>query len=595
MRRIVAITAAALMVGAFASINAAGAVRKPPADVLGRRRAGLNTAPFTHWCNTNGVTCTEPFQNWEDFPFFDRISKHVNINEYIGHDEPSLLFYSSAPGSGNRNTYNVTLPREALVQPRQDQSGGSWNFQLRPTFWLGMAMCDDESAPNPDWPGSVYPGSAHCTPDSDSNVFTGHNPNNPNTYIGAHPGTAFMEMQFYPPGWVAWPPGISCDAHRWCAALNIDSLSIDENQNIVNNNDCLNRAGIEPVNFAFLTPTGKAGTSADPLNPARFTPPPDTYLMGSGDRIRVQLYDSAAGFTVRVHDLTSGTTGRMVASKSNGFASVNFEPGASSCSITKHAFHAAYSTSNEDTRVPWAAHSYNVAFSDEIGHFEYCNKVNADAFASCARPAGFDTKSGEDPLHDDLFCFPYPGDPSTNSTLVKVKGCLSGFDSDVDFDGVSYDARAWPGSIDNPAADAALTPRPVQFTSPTFSGGHNYGRVAFEADLPRIEADVAFGGVNFVCQRFITNPSDPHPGKHCVKPPPQSRFYPFYSTTNLAGQCNWQEGGKYLPATNRFGRVKEYGPLLVLDYPTTDSSGNPAVTTRFNDFRQIISSNPCPA
>ena len=61
MRRIVSITVAALMVGAFASINAAGAVRKPPADALGRRRAGANSAPFAHWCNTNGITCTEPF------------------------------------------------------------------------------------------------------------------------------------------------------------------------------------------------------------------------------------------------------------------------------------------------------------------------------------------------------------------------------------------------------------------------------------------------------------------------------------------------------------------------------------------------------
>ncbi len=38
-----------------------------------------------------------------------------------------------------------------------------------------------------------------------------------------------MEMQFYPPGWVKWPPGISCDSSRWCAALAIFSLSLDRN------------------------------------------------------------------------------------------------------------------------------------------------------------------------------------------------------------------------------------------------------------------------------------------------------------------------------------------------------------------------------
>ena len=103
-----------------------------------------------------------------------------------------------------------------------------------------------------------------------------------------------------------------------------------------------------------------------------------------------------------------------------------------------------------------------------------------------------------------------------------------------------------------------------------------------------------FGGVHNSCQRFITNPSDPHPGANCVLPPPQSRFYPFYSTTTRNGQCIWQEGGPYLPSTNQFGGVNEWGTLLVSRYPGTDSSGNPAVSTRFNNFRQILGNNPCP-
>jgi hypothetical protein len=43
---------------------------------------------------------------------------------------------------------------------------------------------------------------------------------------------------------------------------------------------------------------------------------------------------------------------------------------ASTCIQTPYAFHPMYATSSEHTRVPGAAHSYNVAFSDEIGHFE---------------------------------------------------------------------------------------------------------------------------------------------------------------------------------------------------------------------------------
>jgi hypothetical protein len=599
MKRIVAVAAVALLVAALTSIDAAGASNKPKADVLGRADAGANTAPFSHWCNTNGLTCTEPFQNWEDFPWFDRVSKNVNIGEYIGHDEPSLLFYSGQSGSGNDNTYDMTLPREASIRPRQDGSGGTANFQLHPTFWLGMAMCDDQSAPNPDWSGATYPNSTHCAADSDSNIFLGTNPADAAAYVGAHPGIAFMEMQFYPPGWVKWPLGNSCTATKWCAALNIDSLSLDMNQNLVNNDDCLNSAGLEPVNFAFLTPSGKAATSADPLNNDRFTPPSNTYLMGSGDHIRVHLFDTANGFTVRINDRTTGTQGGMVASATNGFSSVNFRPNASTCSLTKHAFHPAYDTSNEQTTVPWAAHSYNVAFSDEIGHWEYCDKVNVDDILSCAKEGGFDTNSGEDPANDDNACLPVPGVPSTRSTLVKVTGCTGFFGlSDIDFDGVSYDEHAWPGTTVNRAVDKALAPRPIRFTTPTFNG-KNYARVAFEADLPRIEdfrPDSPFGGVQFSCQRFIQNPADANPGAHCVKPPPQSRFYPNYSTARAGGGCVWQLGGPYLPDTvNRFHGIAEWGPLLVSTYPSTNGSGNPAVSTRYNNFRRILANNPCPA
>ena len=598
MRRIVAIATTVVMIGVFASIAAAGAgaVQKPAVDSLGR--SGVNSAPFSHWCNTNGVTCAEPYQNWKDFQWFNSVRSHVNIGEYIGHDEPSLLFYSQHAGSGNDNTYTMTLPKESTILPRQDGSGGTWNFQLHPAFWFGMAMCDNESAPNPDWSGSTYPNSTHCAPDSNSNVFIGSSPTDASHYMGAHPGAAFMEMQFYPPGWVKWPVGNSCDAHQWCAAMNIDSLSLDMNTNTVNNDTCLNTAGIEPVNFAYLTHSGVATAPADPLTGARFDlSPAQDFFMGSGDQIKVHMFDTSAGFTVVVQDLTSGTTGKMVASTANGFASVNFNPSGSTCTLTHHAFHPAYSTSSEDTRVPWAAHSYNVAFSDEIGHFEYCGKVRVDSLLSCAKPGGFDTNSGD--IQDDNYCLPVPGFSFTDSSFVKVKGCLGVLgDSDIDFDGVSYDAHAWPGSTADATVDRALAPRPIMFTSPTFGGGQNFSRVAFEVDLPRIEdfrPDSPFGGVLASCQRFITNPSDPQPGRNCVKPPPQSRFYPSYSTTIRNGGCIWQEGGPYLPSNNRFGGIDEWGSLLVNSYPGTDSSGSPAVSTRFNNFRQILAYNPCPA
>ncbi len=74
-----------------------------------------------------------------------------------------------------------------------------------------MAMCDSQSAPNPGASNT-----APCIPDSDKNIFDSADPDSRH-YIGYGPGAAFMEMQFYPPGWVPWPPGVSCDATHWCA------------------------------------------------------------------------------------------------------------------------------------------------------------------------------------------------------------------------------------------------------------------------------------------------------------------------------------------------------------------------------------------
>ena len=550
------------------------------------------TAPAAHWCGLNGVTCAEPFQNWEDFHAFDTLRAHgVHMNEYIGHDEPSLLFYSGRRGSGNDVTYTITLPKDPPVRPRQDGSGGTWNFEDRITFWLGMAMCDDQSAPNPHYAGAPYP-TVPCKADSDANVFTSTNAANPR-YIGKAPGGAYMEMQFYPPGWVTWPDGISCDATRWCAALNIDSFSQNQNTGVFNNTACLNSASAEPVNFAFLTKNGVATTPANPLNGARFNLSPSRdYFMASGDRLRVHLFDTRAGFTVVIRDLTRHTTGSMVASAANGFASVRYAPNATSCTLVRHGFHPEFSTSRPATRQMWAAHSYNVAFSDEIGHFELCNKVDLkSSILACASGEGFDTNNID--VQDDNYCLPIPGVPSS---LIQVTGCLGIFgDSDIDFDGTSYDARAWPGSIADPVAQRRLVPTPVSFNATT--RGSRYSQVAFEADLPRIEdfrPDNPFGGVPNSCERFIQNPSDPHPGMFCVKPPPQSRDYPFYATAANGKSCVWKEvGGMHLAGLRSgFGGIAQYGPLLDSPYPT-DPAGT--VTRRFNNFHRTLGENPCPS
>jgi hypothetical protein len=515
-------------------------------------------------CDKNAATCTELNQP---------------TGNYTGHDEPSALFYSNTPGSGNNDVYLLRLPTDPKTLPTQNGTGGTFNTQLHPAFWFGMAMCDDQSAPNPG--GSSFGKTVPCTPDSDTNIYNSSDPASPR-YIGRHPGSAFMEMQFYPPGWVPWPEAASCDATQWCAALNIDSLSQNLNTGTQLNDTCAAITGLEYVNFAFITKNGVSQAPANPVDSSVATFTPDhakDLFMNSGDVLKVALHDTPNGFQVDISDLTTGQSGSMTASAANGFGEVQYAPAPSTaCNNIPTNFHPIYSTSSENTRVPWTAHSYNVAFSDEIGHFEYCN---AETSGNCTS-AGVNDPGGVDA--DDIGCF----GPS-DSTRIQIGGCTF---TDADFDGTPY-GNNWPGTFKSPGQDKKYHPSPVQFTSPLFNGSQNYDRVAFETDLPRIE-----NATSPPCQRHISNPSDPNPGSGCVNPPVGATFYPFFSTTSAGGSCVWQLGGPFIKGTtNNFGgsSAAEFGPLLPLFYPANTPVGSPQPSFRFNDFRNVLSSNPCPA
>ncbi len=472
---------------------------------------------------------------------------------YVGHDEPSTLFYSNHPGAGNRMQWQLILPKDPPPTPLSPTS--SFNFQLHPAFWFGMAMCDTQS-----FPEQV----STCTPDSDSNIV--------DPAVSAnHPGVAFTEMQFYPPGWAKKPFGPSCDATKWCAAFNIDSLSQNAVTGQSNNAACLNVAGVEPVNFAFIT---KNGVPQAPVNPvestlATFTPDPAKDLfMNSGDRIIVTMHDTAHGLRIDLNDVNTHEHGFMVASAANSFGQVKFDPNGTTCQNIPYDFHPMYSTSSEQTRVTWAAHSYNIAFSDEIGHFDYCNgSVTVPSRGTC--PVGD---------FEGLSTNPHPSDgddaachPASDSTLVQVSGCRS---TNSGFDGVPYQA-VWPDG------NTALHPTAVRFSSPLTGEDYdiNYKRVAFEADLPRIES---------TCNRTT--------GAGCTLIPitdngTPAAFYPYFSikTSDEGEMCTWGLGAQIPGSRSDFGKNNQYGPLLDLAYTAVGGG----VIHRFNDFRQILSKNPC--
>ncbi len=503
-------------------------------------RASSLSRPAHINCATGRFGCTEVHDS--DLVFGE--------GNYVGHDEPSLLFYSDKPGSGNRMRYQYQLPNDPPATPI---NGRSYNFQLQIASWFGMAMCDTQS----------FPERVHtCKPDSDTNIKSPSNPN--------HAGTAFMEMQFYPPGWVPFQYATSCSARQWCAALTIDSLSLDPVTGKANNPDCLNTVGIEPVNFAFITHNGKPQAAPNPVNAtlATYTPNPKRDLfMASGDKIAVTMHDSSHGLRVVLRDRTSGQSGFMTASAANGFGQVKFAPNAAKCQNIPYDFHPMYSTSSEKTRVPWAAHSYNVAYDDEIGHFDYCTQIDQEG-GSCIGQEGV-AGDREDADADDAGCF----SPAL-SFLVKVTGCLA---TNQGFDGVSYLPR-WPNG------NSWLHPSPQYFSSPLTGKeyGANYQRVAFESDVPRITA-TDLGGT---CDRDT--------GVGCVRTPitddgQKAKFYPYFSSGKRGAACRWTIG-THVPgfSTNDYGRVAQYGPLLRLTY----INGHGTIK-RYNDFRKVLSTNPC--
>lgn len=494
-------------------------------------------------CKTYSATCAELYT------FGTASGQGI----YVGHDEPSVLFYSNRAGSGNRASYGLTLPKDPLSEPRHP--GTSFNFQLYSAFWFGMAMCDTQSYPEQ---------LSICTPDSDKNIVDP-------AVSPRHPGTAFMELQFYPPGWVQWPAGISCGTREWCAALTIDSLSDNPVTGQTNNATCQSIAGLEYVNFAFITKNG-VPQPVSPPNPVQSTPSTFTpnqsadLFMNSGDQIRITMHDTPHGLTVVLNDETTGQSGSMTASAMNNFGQVRFDPTGTSCNDIPYDFHPMYSTSSEMTRVPWAVHSYNIAFADEIGRFDHCSLVDSTGACIGNEGTGANTEPSD---NDDTDCF-----PASASSLVNLTGCIG---TNSGFDGASYQP-GWPDG------NTALHPTSLLFTSPLTGYGYNvnYSRFAFETDLSNLESTSGQCDLNtgFGCS-LIPNTDDGIP----------ATFYPFFSIRNTAGHCIWQLGNHIPGSTNDFRQNRQYGMLLNLTY--TSLGGSPMM--QYNDFRQMFPSNPCKA
>jgi hypothetical protein len=494
--------------------------------------------------------CTDPVQITNG-----HYSRLFDNGWYVGHDEPSVKFISSAPNSGNTMTYLMQLAVDPKEKPTPDGRVTDY-AELSIAPWFGLPMCDPKSYPqNP------------CTPDSDTNIGT----NSP-----AAAGSAFMELQFYAPGFGPFADAPSCDPTHYCAAMTIDSLECTLGFGFCNPN-CE-----EPVNFAYLQRNGvPAGPPSPQLaNDETINPNGQTLLMNPGDALRVTIADTRDGLREVVQDLTTGQSGFMVASKANGFMNTDLH----TCEGTPFAFHPEYNTARQQNQVPWAALEGGVLMQQEIGHFESCNSVSEplgllpfdpQTFWTCR--GGLEPGRGEGPCafttftctgattegggpcmidfpnglceYSDAPCMPKGPRPVQVNGRQEiwswpVAGCsqLITQNGDLDFDGNSY-RPDWPdGSSQHPTT--------FKYAGPFDPAGNPYPSVQFETNV---------GGSENDCNTAT--------GEGCTALPHNAAFYPFWTIgpqssgfPGMGQACLWNFGNRIAGVTTSdFGGVAEYG------------------------------------
>jgi hypothetical protein len=422
-----------------------------------------------------------------------------------------------------------------------------------------MSICDPNSYPQ-----------LPCTPESDNNApacigFCADQ----RLYPGG--GSAFMEMQLYPPGQGPLVDNVSCDNSHWCAALNIDSLECTQNFAQCNPN-CT-----EPVNFAFIQRNGvPAGPPApETANLDTATPNSQTLLMNPGDTIRIHMYDAGVpgqsgqkAFEVVIDDLTTGQSGFMQASAANGFMNTSIVD----CSGTPFNFQPEYNTDVRNNIVPWAADQVNIGTQFETGHWEACTGLLQPFTFSTAdfglnRPGGTDRTWNEclgpyessappdstSPEAGGAPCYPAGfTHGSLNSPPNTTTGCLATFfqNGDLDFDGSPYWTE-WPTST-----TPGTYPGSFVENLPT-TAGSQYAQFFFQTDLALSES---------TC---------PGEGPGCAVPPPNApgQFYPYWTrvttSTSKGKSCTFQFGNvSSVPGSSAttYGKFAQYGTVQTAKY-----------------------------
>ena len=344
---------------------------------------------------------------------------------YIGHDEPTVIFYSNEPHSASNLQWEIVLPKE-------DPAPAIQSFQNFTTFWFGMPLCDPNSAPF-----------GACAPASDDNDPTAA-------------GAAFLELQFYPPGKDRTIDVFSCSAVEWCAAVNTFSI---------------NRNGTEPFNNAFVQVDGVPIAYPGPSQGHPFaavTPNDKTLLMGQGDRIRITLRETPHGLLVVIEDLTTRQDGFMVLSAANGFETVD-----GNGSATPFGFHPLFDTATPE-HVAHAFAILGLSFAMELGHNEQLDGDGDDG--GCSQGPVVPACYGQDKDYDGTsYAHDWPTNRNPNSVKIQsvngggigpVSVSKNGKRYDRPYDRIRFETTANIGNPDcltNPACDVRVPFPPMVF------------------------------------------------------------------------------------------------------------------------------------
>lgn len=562
-----------------------------------------------------GGLCTDPLTPpGASGSYGTQATRFYDNGHYIGHDEPSVKFISGEPGSGDNMTYYMRVASDPGGTPTAYPGPNNTTdyAELSPAPWFGLPICDPLS----------YPQNS-CTPQSDSNLggITDANA----------AGSAFLEVQLYPPGFTPFATAPSCDPTHWCAALTIDSLEATYGF------AAINPACEEPVNFAYLQTNGvPAGPPSPQLtDSATFTPNGHTLLINGGDVLRLtiqdvpvpkftetvdgQTYSVPAGLALEtsVDDLTTHRSGSMIASAANGFMNTQgivdgaVNPG---CPGQPFNFTAEYSTASTQNQVPWAALEGGVLMEQEMGHFEVCSSVSdplpqpgdADVYQVCnggsegsgntAPEQGCSLTTGDCPgatTEDGLACPAPPGSSEPNfkeglSCEYSDALCMPKGPRPISNDGSTTTAD-WPvaGCQDDYFQNGDLDfdgtsyqpdwpdgrsnhPTSFEYLGP-FTNGQPYPQVQLETDILASEG-------------FCSTTT----GLGCSVPPVGAAFYAFWSIGRARGgpggmaaalgqqpgmsrgSCVWNFGN-VIPGTtvNNLGMDSEYGTADLLRYGGT--------------------------